>query len=257
MYKSILILILSASVALVRPVVGQTADDLEAAVRNAPDGNVEMVFAARPEVWGDGHRNTWVRESGSLNRRCECTNGPIRVTLHVRGGDVESITRRVGGEPAPATRNDLGRVPASSAASYLMKLAQQSGSSGTANAALEAAVEADSARLWPGLLTISKDVSRPTRVRKTAVFWLSQEAAEEAAPVLEDLAAEKDEDLEVREQAIFALSQLPDGRGVPHLLRVAREQHDPRIIRKAFFWLGQTDDPRALELFEEVLTSGG
>lgn len=257
MKKSLLGLMLGTSVLIAAPALGQSAEDLQEAVRNAPDGKVQMVFTARPEVWGDGDRNSWVQRSRSLNPRCTCTNGPVRVTLQVRSGTVHSISKRVGGAPRRESDHDLGRVPAPSAASYLMNLARELNSSETANEALDAAVLADSARLWPDLLTIAKDVSRPSRVRKTAVFWLSQEAGEEAAPVLEELAAEEDEDLEVREQAIFALSQLPDGRGVPHLLRVAREQHNPRIIRKAFFWLGQTDDPRALALFEEVLTSGG
>ena len=29
---------------------------------------------------------------------------------------------------------------------------------------------------------------------------------------------------------------------------------DPEIRRKALFWLGQSEDPRALALFEELLT---
>jgi len=33
-----------------------------------------------------------------------------------------------------------------------------------------------------------------------------------------------------------------------------RGNPDPELRRKAIFWLGQSDDPRALALFEEVLT---
>jgi hypothetical protein len=35
---------------------------------------------------------------------------------------------------------------------------------------------------------------------------------------------------------------------------VARTNADPEIRRKAIFWLGQSDDPRVLALFEELLT---
>jgi len=58
----------------------------------------------------------------------------------------------------------------------------------------------------------------------------------------------------VREQAVFALSQRPREEGVPALLRIARTHHDPMLRRRAIFWLGQSNDPRALALFEELLT---
>jgi len=41
---------------------------------------------------------------------------------------------------------------------------------------------------------------------------------------------------------------------VPALMEVARTNRDPRLRKSAIFWLGQTDDPRALAYFEEVLT---
>jgi HEAT repeat protein len=53
---------------------------------------------------------------------------------------------------------------------------------------------------------------------------------------------------------VFALSQLPRDQGVPKLLEIARTHQDPRVRKKAIFWLGQSDDPRALALFEELLT---
>jgi HEAT repeat protein len=61
-------------------------------------------------------------------------------------------------------------------------------------------------------------------------------------------------DRDVREHAVFALSQQPRDVGVPALIEIARTNRDPEVRRKAFFWLGQTRDPRALALFEEVLT---
>lgn len=57
----------------------------------------------------------------------------------------------------------------------------------------------------------------------------------------------------VKEQAIFALSQRPRDEGVPALIRIARSSPDARLRKKALFWLGQSGDPRAVELFEEIL----
>src|SRR5437879_5744517 len=62
--------------------------------------------------------------------------------------------------------------------------------------------------------------------------------------------------LEVKESAVFALSQQPRDAGVPALIRVARTHPSPGVRKKALFWLGQSDDPRALALFEEILTKG-
>ena len=53
---------------------------------------------------------------------------------------------------------------------------------------------------------------------------------------------------------MFALSQRPRDEGVPALIYVARTNKDPEIRKKALFWLGQSNDPRALDLFEELLT---
>jgi HEAT repeat protein len=41
---------------------------------------------------------------------------------------------------------------------------------------------------------------------------------------------------------------------VPALIRIAKTHSDPDIRRKAIFWLGQSHDPRALALFEDLLT---
>jgi HEAT repeat protein len=55
------------------------------------------------------------------------------------------------------------------------------------------------------------------------------------------------------EQAVFALSQRPTDDAVPGLIRIARTNGDGAIRRKAVFWLGQTDEPRAMALFEDIL----
>ena len=87
------------------------------------------------------------------------------------------------------------------------------------------------------------------------MFWLAQAAGDAAVEGLEGIVLDEDEDFEVRKSAVFALSQLPDDEGVPILVRVARTHHDPRILKQAIFWLGQSGDPRAVALFEELLTT--
>ena len=62
-----------------------------------------------------------------------------------------------------------------------------------------------------------------------------------------------DPETEVKKRAVFALSQLPGDEGVPKLIDVARHNRNPEVRKQAFFWLGQSHDPRALQLFEEIL----
>jgi HEAT repeat protein len=115
---------------------------------------------------------------------------------------------------------------------------------------------ADSAVVWPDLLALARLSSAPKASRKNAVFWLSQVAGDAATAGLAELAQDQSEDADVREQAVFGLSELPDDQGIPILIRLAKTNPDPKIRRKAIFWLGQSDDPRALALLEEILTKG-
>jgi hypothetical protein len=90
-------------------------------------------------------------------------------------------------------------------------------------------------------------------IRSTALFWLADKAGTKSAEAIAD-AVGNDPDADVKEKAVFALSQLPAERGVPLLIEVARTNRSPKVREQAVFWLGQSDDPRALEFFEEVLT---
>ena len=90
-------------------------------------------------------------------------------------------------------------------------------------------------------------------VRKQALFWLAQKAGRQATAALTE-AIERDPDTQVKKHAVFALSQLPKHEGVPLLIQVARNNANPAVRKQAMFWLGQSDDPRALQFFEEVLS---
>ena len=52
---------------------------------------------------------------------------------------------------------------------------------------------------------------------------------------------------------MFALSQLPKEEGVPLLINLARKNANPVVRKQAMFWLGQSEDPRALAFFAEIL----
>jgi hypothetical protein len=90
------------------------------------------------------------------------------------------------------------------------------------------------------------------QVRGQALFWIGQKAGERAVGTLAR-AVESDPDVEVRTRAVFAISQLPKDEAVPRLIALAESHRDREVRQQAMFWLGQSRDPRALTVFQQVL----
>jgi HEAT repeat protein len=218
------------------------------------EGKLRLSFAARRGVCGNGgHGITIVSDDERGEWESDCTPGPVRVSLEVRGGRIAGAHTYVGGRwrPADARTTDLGALPARQAAAELLALAEQSRTD--AEDLVTAATLADSAVVWPTLLRLARRTDLPLETRRQAVFWLGQAAGEAATRGLDSLADDAGGELEVRKQAVFALSQRPAEEGVPALIRIARTNPHAELRKTALFWLGQSEDPRALALFEEIL----
>ncbi len=229
------------------------AQGIAARVDAAPDGAVLVSFAARAGVCGNG-RDINMRERHDAYWENDCDAGPVRVVLTRGSGSIVDIDTYVGGRwrQGGPKATDLGTVSARAAVDYLMLLAVTLPAN-VGERAIFPIVLADSVEVWPDLLRLAKDASRPSAVRKTAVFWVGQAATERAVQGLTELIDDQDADRDVRERAVFALSQLPDDQGVPKLIELARTHQDPAVRKRALFWLGQSGDARALALFEELL----
>ena len=91
------------------------------------------------------------------------------------------------------------------------------------------------------------------RVRGQALFWLAQKAGQKMAESSIRDAIANDPETEVKKKAVFALTQMPNGEGVPLLIQVARNNFNPEVRKQAVFWLGQSKDTRALAFIEDVL----
>jgi HEAT repeats len=102
------------------------------------------------------------------------------------------------------------------------------------------------------LVAIARNHPMPA-TRNDALFWLSQRAGDSLAAGAIAEAIEKDPDTDVRKRAVFALSQLPKDEGIPKLIDVAKNNRNAVVRQQAMFWLGQSNDPRALKFFEDVL----
>ena len=256
--------------ALAAAIFTQDAAAIERRVAAVTDGEVRLQFAARPGVVGNGRNvvawdcNGWGRcrqqhmdgdwNDGDRDWRHLYEPGPVRVSLRIRERAVVALHTYVGGAWRPGERvTDLGTVSAAAAAAYLLGMARRDVGR-PAQDAIFAAVLADSSVVWRELLAIARDRTLRSDTRKKAVFWVGQAAEAAATDGLDALVAAGDESQEVREAAVFALSQRPRDEGVPALIRIARDHRDARLRRRAMFWLAQSSDPRALDLFEEILT---
>jgi len=243
------------------------AQSIASKVGRVSSGTVRMSFKVKPGICGSGNsiwhaggrgRTTWGdnwNNSRDVEYDIDCSTGPARVVLDRRNGEITDLRFYVGGRwrPAGADVVDLGMVPAPEAADYLVYLAQSERGSMGEKAVLPATL-ADSADIWPALIKIARNADVPRTTRTASVFWLGQAAGDAATRGLNDIVGDNAVDREVRESAVFALSQRPRDEGVPALIAVARTNKDPEIRKKALFWLGQSHDPRAIDLFEELLT---
>ena len=220
------------------------------------DGTVQLRYASRPGACGDGEsfihfgigRRSYEHYSNDGEVR-PCEPGPVRLVASVHDGRVERLREYVGPDRGARADADLGTISTADAARFLTPLIEGEDGS-VAQQAIEALVLADSTDPWPTLLRVARASQTSRRVQRSAAFWLSQGATEKLG--LADV-EEHGTDDEVRAQAVFALSQQPRETSVPELLTVARESKHPIARARALFWLGQSGDTRALDLFARIL----
>ncbi len=108
------------------------------------------------------------------------------------------------------------------------------------------------------LQTARTDLSED--VRESARFWLAQKVVQKMlgdlnAVNLDPAKHTSSEQTDLQKQAVFALTQL-DTDSVPLLIELGNSHNNPEIRQQAIFWLGQGDDPRALDALVSWLGPG-
>jgi hypothetical protein len=165
------------------------------------------------------------------------------------GGEVTRIRSYVG--PVPTTPNDVRTITAaaSEAADWLGEIASHSAGR-VASEAMLPLIIADTTEPWPLLIHIARDENRSRDVRRAAMTWLATGVNDHLG-----IADSQDEsaDDEVRSQAVFVLTQRPKSESVPELIDLARTAKHASARRAAIFWLGQTGDARAVDVYAELL----
>jgi hypothetical protein len=249
------------------PASTQAQAGLASRVAAAPDGEVWFHYATRAGVCGSGddvttghtpgEHETVVNEGSWHDGQAQlCLEGPTWVALEKHGGRIDEARVRVARAwPTQGRRvTDLGVVGVREATDYLLALAERSTEGKVGDKAIFAATLADSVTTWPALLRLARNDAVSEQTRRGAVFWVSQQAGDRITRELAGFVDDDSEGRELRKHAVFALSQRPRDEAVPELIRIARTHRDPEIRKAALFWLGQSHDPRALALFEEILS---
>ena len=102
------------------------------------------------------------------------------------------------------------------------------------------------------MLGVAKNPRINAELRKSALFWAGQAGA--SARDLGEIYDNSGTERELRGQVIFTLSQRRnDSAAVDKLLDIARKEQDPELRKQALFWLGQSRDPRAAAILEEII----
>lgn len=214
--------------------------------------------------WHGSNRNGWGvtlgEEESSWGTRDDVPAIAVsRVEIYaaVRDGSVRQI--QFASEGCPVTAGDYtivwldGVQPAASVALFA-GFAAQRGNPAASKDLPERALAGLAFHADPqgplALVHLARE-AREAELRSQSLFWLAQTHEPQAARWIRE-AIVRDPDEEVREQGVFALSQLDDA--TIHLLAVLRESRDRDVKRQALFWLGQSDDPRAVAELERLLT---
>ena len=89
-------------------------------------------------------------------------------------------------------------------------------------------------------------------VRSQAWFWLAETGAEQSEVAIRHAIAH-DKSPDVREDAVFALSQLPEERAVKALAGVLEDRSlDKDIREQALFWLAQSESDEAFAYVDQL-----
>jgi HEAT repeat protein len=101
------------------------------------------------------------------------------------------------------------------------------------------------------LLGKAADPKESIHLRKQALFWAGQSEETRTRDLVDFYSSTPEPEL--RDHAIFVLSQRDDDAALNELMRIAQQDSDKRMRSRAMFWLGQKDDPRVTKMISDRL----
>lgn len=100
------------------------------------------------------------------------------------------------------------------------------------------------------LLGLARDPSQGIEMRKQALFWAGQSGVSisELTGLYASVA-----DQAMQEQLIFVYSQRDEPAAVDKLIDIAKRDPNPDLRKRALFWLGQSEDSRAVQALQDII----
>lgn len=240
---------------------GITLTELNQVITDLNTGTITFEYQTREGIRGNGqgleislghstHRSYF---NGVIGEDYDMVEGPAQVFIKIREGRIHALDISVGKpRKAMSVDRDLGSISPCTAAAFFLEQAPQLDED-IADEVLLGAVIARDAEVATYLLAMVSDRSNQDELRQAALFWTAVLASEKALEPIRHLINENNEEMELREHAIFALSQLDHTDTLPLLMEIARNDREPQLQRAAFFALAEHDTPEVHQLFEEIL----
>jgi len=193
--------------------------------------------------------------TGSAERRI--SNGAITAVALTRDASADAVLDRLTASSQPEeTRRQaafwLGVARGRHGYESLLKILHDEPSDRVRERAVFALSRSKETGAIPEIVRLARE-DRSSRVRGQALFWLAQTAQRQISEDAIRRSIEQDPETEVKKKAVFALTQIKNGDGIPTLITVAKSNGNAAVRKQAMFWLGQSKDPRAVKFFEEVL----
>jgi HEAT repeat protein len=100
------------------------------------------------------------------------------------------------------------------------------------------------------LLGVAKDNSQGIEMRKQALFWAGQGGVSigELTALYNGVT-----DREMRKQLVFVYSQRNEPAALDKLIEIAKRDPDADLRKRALFWLGQSEDSRAVQALQDII----
>jgi beta-lactamase regulating signal transducer with metallopeptidase domain len=279
-----------------------TQGSLAQRVARVQDGIVHIAYGARPDVCGSGvdddgagmfallPNDRWRPASAegmaafySFDRDDfsrlslkpandwlrNCINGPAHLLLVVRAGRVTALNLAVGTSlRGSAVTTELGQVSADEAVDYLLELAANAGQNIASNAILAAVLADGQPTLYAQLIRIAADLTRPERVRRTALHWVALDPAPETRAAIrrnagslpkDEAGAARNDYSEQRASIGESGARLasPDEWTLEQILGIVLDDRQPLSTReRAIAWAEQRDvSPAVLSgLYDHIET---
>jgi hypothetical protein len=246
------------------PQVPAAGQELARRVAGVGEGPVRLTYATREgvEICAQGirmggRRLMWRSRGWGDAGELDCRTGSAELELRIGDGGVREVEVLLGARNRTPGAVELGTVAAEEAVRLLLAIAREGRWERGARDAVFPIFLADVDGVWSDALALASDSSVPRGVRTSALFWVGQEAAEAATRGLAEVAFAPDEEQEVRDAAVFALSQQPGERAIPLLMELVRTAPHAQTRRSALFWLAQSHDERVPAFFEAILLGKG